>query len=125
MARPKSKTPTPGEIEILQVLWRHGVRTVHEVHDELLKNRQVALTTVASMMQLMEGKGQLKLVDRARPFRYEAALSQDAAKDVILSDIVQRLFAGSVRKTVLHVAEANKASKPQIQGLERLLNEIE
>lgn len=122
MARPKSTVPTPGEIEILQVLWQHGTCTVREVHERLVAKRKVAYTTVASMMQLMEGKGQLKVVVPVRPWRYEAVLTQDQAKDILLSDIKSRLFGGSLKKLVLHVAAGQKRSKAKTEQLEKLLD---
>lgn len=125
MARPKSNTPTPGEIEILQVLWQQGVCTVREVHEQLVKKRPVAHTTVASMMQLMHDKGQLKLVSQTRPFRYEAVLGPDSAKDSLLNDIMNRLFAGSAKNLVMHLVSGRKASKQQIQQLEKALEGLE
>jgi predicted transcriptional regulator len=125
MARPKSSTPTPGEIEILQVLWQQGVCTVREVHEQLVKKRPVAHTTVASMMQLMHDKGQLKLVSQTRPFRYEAVLGPDGAKDSLLNDIMNRLFAGSAKNLVMHLVSGKKASKQQIQQLEKALEGLE
>ncbi|GIW77631.1 MAG: transcriptional regulator [Phycisphaerae bacterium] len=125
MARPKSSTPTPGEIEILQVLWQHGVCTVREVHEQLAKKRPVAHTTVASMMQLMHSKGQLKLVSQTRPFRYEAILGPEGAKDSLLNDILNRLFAGSAKNLVLHLVSGKKASKQQIQQIEKALEGLE
>jgi BlaI family transcriptional regulator, penicillinase repressor len=125
MARPKSTTPTPGEIEILQVLWQHGVCTVREVHEVLVKKRQVAHTTVASMMQLMHDKGQLKLVSQTRPFRYEAVLGPDGAKDSLLNDVMNRLFAGSAKKLVMHLVSGKKASKQQMQQIEKALDDLD
>lgn len=125
MARPKSTTPTPGEIEILQVLWQHGVSTVREVHEQLVKKRQVAHTTVASMMQLMHDKGQLKLVSQTRPFRYEAILGPDGAKDSLLNDVMNRLFGGSAKKLVMHLVTGKKASKQQMQQIEKALGDLD
>lgn len=124
MARPKSKTPTPGEIEILQIFWQHGPGTVKDVHQQLVKKRRVAHTTVASMVQLMEGKGQLRTVHRVRPFRYEAILGPDGAKDSLLNDLADRLFEGSVKKLVLHLASSQNASNSQLHKLEKVLSEL-
>lgn len=101
MARPKSKIVTDGEVEILNVLWKRGVSTVKEVHAELVKNRKVAHTTVASMMQLMErDKGQLNLVSANRPFKYEAAMDIDTARGVAADHLVETLFAGDKAKAL-------------------------
>lgn len=122
MSRPKSTVPTPGEIEILHVFWQHGARTVREVHDQLVKNRRVAYTTTASMVQLMHEKGLLALKVPVRPWRYEAAISQDDASDILINDIKNRLFGGSVKKMMLHMAASTKASKQRLQQLDKVLD---
>ncbi len=124
MARPKSNTPTPGEIEILQVLWQQGVSSVREVHQLMIKSRPVAHTTVASMMQLMHDKGQLALVSQTRPFKYQAVLDNNAAKDALLNDITKRLFQGSSKDLVVHVLTSKNASKQQIAQVEKLIENV-
>lgn len=125
MARPKSLTPTPGEIEILAALWQHGPRTAREVHEQLAKKRPVALTTVSTMMQIMEEKGQLKVTNRVRPFRYEAVLGRDGAKDSLIHDIMHRLFGGSAKKLAMHLVSRKKPSKQQMQKFQKLLSDLD
>ena len=59
MARPKQPHPTPGELEILRVLWNHGSATVRQVMERLPDKR--AYTSVMSLMTVMAEK---KLVTR-------------------------------------------------------------
>ena len=61
MARPPSKEPTDGELEILKVLWEIGPAGLGQIHGALEQRREVATTTVATMLKLMLGK---KLVKR-------------------------------------------------------------
>jgi BlaI family transcriptional regulator, penicillinase repressor len=124
VARPKSNVPTPGEIEILQVFWQHGACTGPEVHQQLVKKRPVALTTVMSMTQIVHEKGWLKLLERKRPFRYEATLSMDGAKDMLLNDIKTRLFGGSAKKMAMHLVAGKKLSKQRAEKIEKLLDAV-
>ena len=55
--RPEIALPTPAELDILAVLWRLGVATVREVHDELGKDNRY--TTTLKTIQLMTEKGLL------------------------------------------------------------------
>ena len=125
MARPRSTTPTPGEMEIMRVIWAKGPAPVKAVHETLRKNRPVALTTVASMMQLMEGKSLLKLVDQNRPFRYEAGIDADAAKDSLLKEIANRAFNGSARSLVMHLLSKKPMSKDKAAQVEKLLEHLD
>ena len=57
MARPPSKQPTDGELEILKVLWEKGPAGLGQVHAVLAERRDVAITTVATMLKMMLDKG--------------------------------------------------------------------
>jgi len=59
MPRPRSEHPTPGELEVLQVLWRRGPSTVREVMNELNRSRPRAYTSVMSLLNVMVDKGWL------------------------------------------------------------------
>ena len=41
MSMTKTIKPTESELEILQILWRKGVATVREVHEELAHTKDV------------------------------------------------------------------------------------
>lgn len=124
MARPRSKTPTPGELEILQVFWTRRICTVREVHEELLNHRNVAATTVASMVQLMHDKGLLRLVHERRPQKYEAVLSPDGARQVVVADVLERLFDNSPDRLVLHLLRSRGATDEQLDRAGKLLSEL-
>ena len=63
MPRPKSEHPTPGELEVLQIIWRKGPCTVRQVLDELNQSRPRAYTSVMSLLNVMTDK---KLLRRTR-----------------------------------------------------------
>ena len=56
--------PTAAELDILAVLWKLGLATVREVHDQLGKDN--GYTTTLKQMQLMTEKG---LTHPRRTFR--------------------------------------------------------
>ena len=53
MARSPSQHPTELELEILKVLWRIGPATVRTVREELAAVRELAYTSVMTMMTIM------------------------------------------------------------------------
>ena len=58
---------SPGQLEIMDVVWRHGEATVAEVWKALSARRQVARNTVLTMLARLEEKGWLAQGRRARP----------------------------------------------------------
>ena len=62
MARPASSHPTDGELEILRVLWERGPSSLAEVCAALREEREVATTTVATMLRVMLDKNIVVLI---------------------------------------------------------------
>ncbi len=57
MVRPTSKHPTELELEILKILWRAKPLTGRQVRDALAEFRELAYTSVMTVMGTMEDKG--------------------------------------------------------------------
>ena len=49
--------PTPAELEILRVLWKHGPSTVRDVLERLEEQRPTGYTTALKLLQIMTDKG--------------------------------------------------------------------
>jgi predicted transcriptional regulator len=64
--RPRSKTLTEQELEIMKIVWDRGSATVRDVYETLLERRRVAYTSVMTMMNILEQKGHLKRAGDAR-----------------------------------------------------------
>ena len=91
MSRTTSKHPTELELEILKVLWRVGPATVRQLRDELAAVRDLAYTTVMTMMTIMDTKGYVTRVKDGRSFIYEATYHEQKASRNMLQDVVDRL----------------------------------
>lgn len=106
-------------------MWRLKSATIRDVHDELVKQRNVAQTSVASMMQLMHKKGMLKIVDDRRPQKYAAAVDSGATKDAVLKHLAKQLFGGSAKSLIMHVFHSKKSSPEKRAHVEKLLDDLE
>jgi predicted transcriptional regulator len=117
-------TPTKGELEILQALWRLGPATVRQVHGHLGKGS--GYTTVLKLLQIMTEK---RLVSREEPGRahvYKAQVSEGRATGAFLRELLGRLFGGSPARLVAGALGATgKPSAEEVAEIRRLLDEIE
>lgn len=116
--------PTPGEMEILQVLWSQGPSTVREVQ-AAMSHREVGYTTVLKMLQLMHAKGLAGRDERSRSHVYDAALAQAEAESRLVGDLLSRTFEGSARRLVMHALQVEPASREEIEEIRRFLDRIE
>jgi predicted transcriptional regulator len=116
--------PTHAELEILGVLWRGGPATVREVHEQL-DRRDVGYTTVLKLMQIMAAKRLVIRDERARSHVYRAAFPEQAVKQRIVRDLLDRAFEGSAAKLVMHALESRPASPDEIARIRSLLDSLD
>jgi len=122
MPRSASRHPTELELEILKVLWRIGPATVRQVRDELAAVRDLAYTSVMTMMTIMVGKGYLKRTKDGRSFIYQATYHETKATKSMLQDIVDRLFDGSTAAVMQHLLETSDLDDEELKQIRSLIN---
>jgi len=124
MARPPAKELTPRELEIMHVFWAHGQATVAEVRDRLATSgRDLAYTTVATLVRILAEKGFLEQTNAERPFRYRSVRSFEDVSGSLLGDVVHRVFRGSREQVLLRLLEERKLTAKERALLEALLRE--
>src|SRR3954454_2769105 len=117
------RLPTDAEIDILAVLWRLGPSTVREVHDAL--GKESGYTTTLKQMQLMTEKGMLARSERFRSHVYEASVPPEETRTQIAGDLLRRAFGGSAKSLVMGALTAEPASREEVRGIRRMLDEFE
>ena len=117
--------PTEAELEILQVLWKHGPCTVRFVNDQLKEKREVGYTTTLKIMQLMLEKDLLQRDESARSHLYRAAVREKETQGLLLDRFLETAFAGSALKLVMQALGNHKASQEEISQIRKLLDNLE
>jgi predicted transcriptional regulator len=130
------------QLRIMQVLWDEGARdgsgctmsgctmsgcTVSAVHQALKRqtprDRQLAYTTVATMLRKMEDRGLVTHDAEGRKFVYRAAVAADEVTRSMAGDLLDRLFEGSLADMVHHMLTEREVSQEELSRLEQLIAE--
>ncbi|TVQ76098.1 MAG: BlaI/MecI/CopY family transcriptional regulator [Phycisphaeraceae bacterium] len=125
---PKAALPEPSDLElqILATLWRRGPSTAREVMDDLPDEKQRAYTSVLSVLQVMQKKGLVKVVDRrglANVFQH--AVTQKQTLTPMFRAMVKRIFAGSPAAAMQQLLDADTVTDHELAEMRRLLDEAE
>jgi BlaI family penicillinase repressor len=118
-------TLTPQELAIMKVVWSRDKSTVRDVYESLREKRQIAYTTVMTMMRILEEKGYLKktLVDRAHV--YKPAQRRQQVIGAMVRDFLDRVFDGAPDSLLVHLARDNKLTEKQRRLVKQLIEEQE
>jgi BlaI family penicillinase repressor len=117
--------PTKAELAILRVLWTEGPLSVRDVQAILDRSKPTGYTTVLKIMQIMADKGLVDRDDRVRPQIYRARYSEDRTQKQLLTDLIQRVYGGSVKALVLHAIGTQKPSEEELEEIKKLLDRFE
>ncbi|NOY30358.1 MAG: BlaI/MecI/CopY family transcriptional regulator [Planctomycetes bacterium] len=123
MARPASLHPTDGELEILHVLWADGPSALSAICDQLRAHREVATTTVATMLRIMLGKRLVARKGAGRAARWTAVVTHQAAAHGMVSKLVDHVFDGAADRLAAHLVEGGRLSEKQLAELRKLIGQ--
>jgi BlaI family penicillinase repressor len=114
---------TEGELEIMQVIWGLKACTVREVYETLRERRQVAYTTVMTMMKILEEKGHLTRERQNRAYLYRPAQPKNRVISKLVNDFVASVFEGSAKPLVLNLVREKKLSDEDLEEISRIIRE--
>ena len=118
--------PTELELLILKVLWEHSPLTARQIRDRLAKRgRELAHTSVITMLQRMVDKGQLEQLDPevGKAFRFVSLLSEADVSGRMLGDLVERVFDGSAEAVMLSLFDVSDLDDDALKRLRRAFNQ--
>jgi BlaI family transcriptional regulator, penicillinase repressor len=114
------------EFQIMKVVWDRNRVTVRDVYEALLERRQVAYTTVMTMMKILEQKGFLKkTAGEDRAFVYEPARSRQSVMREMVKEFVDRVFGGSASPLMVHLVEDKHVTTKDLDDLRKLIRKRE
>jgi BlaI family transcriptional regulator, penicillinase repressor len=127
MVRPVAKELTQRELEVMHVIWGGGTAgqsTVADIRDKLAAaGRDLAYTTVATLIRILTEKGFLEQTNAERPFLYRPVRSYEEVSRSILGDLVERVFHGSREQLLVRLLEQRRLTAKERAALEAILRE--
>ena len=123
MARQKSQHLTPLELEIMDVLWETGPANVQVVQQKL--KRELAYTTVQTMLNILHRKGKVKRTLKERAYFYKPSISREKAISKQVIDVVDRLFGGSAESLVMSLVETKHLTPEKLARLQKMVAEVQ
>ena len=110
----------PLEADILAIIWEAERVTVRDVYEALREQRQIAYTTVMTVMNSLVKKKLLEQDRSGIAYVYTAAIPGNEVASTILDSVVQVLFRGRVNLALSHLLGLKHDLDPQqAEGLRK------
>lgn len=114
------------ELEVLKTLWDHGSCTVRQVLNRLhAQGRQVAYTTVLTVLSRLEQKGFVKSDKSDQAYVYRAMASRQKVTASRLRSVIEQLYDGAAAPMVLQLMREEKFSPDEIAELQNLIDQLD
>ena len=121
MLKKKSGQLTPLELEIMNVLWEERLANVQTVQQRL--KRDVAYTTVQTMLNILHRKGKVQRTLKNRAYFYKPLVSRSQVVSQTIGDIVDRLFGGSAESFLMGMVETKYLTPEKLAQLNKLFEQ--
>jgi BlaI family penicillinase repressor len=123
--RPPTATLTPQELAIMKVVWTLESATVRDVYERLRARRDVAYTTVLTMMKILEQKGYLRKTRADKAFVYRPAKPRSQVVGAMVREFLDRVFDGASRPMLLQLIKEAKLSEKERKALLRAIEKVD
>lgn len=108
------------EFELMQVVWARGASTTGQVQEQL--KRELAYTTVQTVLNTLVRKGRLKRRLEGRAYVYSAAISESQALKTAVRRLLDRAFSGSGEALVMSLVQSREIAPERLEELGRRLS---
>ena len=109
----------------MKVVWGLESATVRDIYERLRERRDVAYTTVLTMMKILEQKGYVKKTRVDRAFVYRAARPRQQVLGGMVREFVDRVFDGASRPMLLHLVKETRLTEKERRALLRAIEEVD
>jgi len=114
----KSKMLTDVELELMTILWRIGEGSVSSVMAELPEGRDLAYTSVSTILRILEQKKILKTRKEGRGHIYIPLLNKSDYEAKTVRHVVENVFEGApvtLVRTLLNTVSLNNEELEELR----------
>jgi predicted transcriptional regulator len=116
------KPLTEVELQLMNVIWSLQHCTVKEVQIEISKERELAYTSVATIMKILESKGIVKSVKSDKAHLYSPLISKENYEKQSLEHLAENLFQGDSSMMVMRLLDHSNLSQKDLEAIREVLN---
>ena len=108
------------QMDLMRVLWRSGDLSVAEV-TEALAGRDLADTTVATLLTRLEKRGAVAARRDGRMLLYTASVSEAQVRRNMVSSLIAQVFRGDPKALLAHLVSEREVAQGDLEQVRALL----
>ena len=113
------------EMEVLHHVWDLGEATVADVRERILEDRDVAYTTIMTVLKKLAEKGYLDYHKEGRSYVYQPAQEPNEVQHSLLRRLMDKVFEGSPSALVQTLVRREDLSDDERAEIRALIDALE
>lgn len=109
------------QLDIMRVLWSRGACTTTDVTEALKTERNLAHTTVSTLLTRLEKRGVVAASKDGRQLIYRACIDEAQVRRSMVSDLLGSLFGGDAQALVAHLVREDEIAAEDLAAVRELL----
>ena len=113
-----------GELQrvVIEVVWKLGEASVHQVRDQLARRKKLAYTTVLTTLQKLEKAGWLRHRNEGKVYIYLPTRSRREAGTKSVQKFVERMFEGDTLLMFQHLVNDSTLTDKELAELRKMID---
>ncbi len=113
-----------GELQrvVIEVVWKLGEASVHQVRDQLARRKKLAYTTVLTTLQKLEKAGWLRHRNEGKVYIYLPTRSRREAGAKSVQKFVERTFEGDTLLMFQHLVNDSTLTDKELAELRKMID---
>ena len=112
------------EIEVLNLVWELGEASVADVREKILEYRDVAYTTVMTVMKNLADKGYLSFKQEGNSYVYSARKPAQEVRTSLLRDLLTNVFRDSPLALVQTLVQDEEMSPEELEEIKATIRTL-
>jgi BlaI family transcriptional regulator, penicillinase repressor len=108
------------QLDLMRVLWRAGDLSVAEV-TEALADRDLAHTTVATLLSRLEKRGVVEARRDGRMLLYRPCVTEAQVRRNMVSSLIAQVFRGDPKALLAHLVSEREVAQGDLEQVRALL----
>lgn len=113
------------ESQVMEVLWQAGQQSTDDIAAALAGRQDWQLATIKTLLNRLLNKGAIRAEKDGRRYLYSAALRRAAWQRAESTNLIDRVFGGSVAPLVAHFSKHRKLASADVKALKELIEAYE
>jgi BlaI family transcriptional regulator, penicillinase repressor len=113
------------QLAIMRILWDRAEATVLDVQTRLRPERDLAQTTIATLLSRLEKRGVIEHRLDGRQFVYRPLITEQAVRRSMVSELTELLFDGSSAALMSHLLRSRDMNPGDLDRVKRMIADAE